>query len=856
MREGRPKESSSSGGLLAVVLRVAVVAGLYFLAARLGLGLATHNRNVTLVWPPSGIAAAAFILWGYRVWPGVTLGAFLANLTNASGIATAAAITVGNTAAPLLAAWFLRRLRFHDALDRVGDVIRLFFVGAVAMTISATAGTAALTVTNSIGDAAATSVWIEWWLGDTFGVILFAPLFILLGRLDRSDLIVQRRLEAVALIIFSVAVTYGTFTLDRPLAFLISVPVVWAALRFDRLGTALVVAIVSVLAIGLTIQGEGQFTLDSPTQDLISLQIFNATVGFASLVLAIVMHQRTRAERALRSSEETYRRVFEQASDLVCIHDGRGALTYVNETTEQLTGYSRERLLAMNISELVSPGSVQSVRRTIARQLSGDVDTATYEVDIVGTGGRRIAMELSSTPVHTEGEATSFQVIGRDITSRLLAADQLRRTSLHDPLTGLANRTLLRERLEYALSLARRDRARVALAIAGLDGFKDVNRLRGHDGGDRLLARFANQLQDAFREPDTVARLQGDEFAILAPSLAPGRELETIAEQIRAEFRTELASDTQTRTSASVGIAVFPDDADDADELIQRADLAMHEAKRAGGDRSTVYRSDLDSHRVRRFSLEDELHRAVDEEAFVLHFQPKVEAATMRTIGVESLIRWDHPRLGFVPPMEFIPLAATNDIMDKITDWVLRRAVAYCATWAGAGMDLGVSINLSGTDLHMATADHLGTYLAEHDFAAERVTVEVNEQDVRHEASHAALERISSLGVQLSVDGFGAAASSMAHLSRLPIAEMKIDRSFVVDVATNTKSHAVARSIIELAHNLGIDAVAVGVETRQAWDTLVELGCDAMQGFMICEPMPANELESWLRTPSWSGRVR
>jgi diguanylate cyclase (GGDEF)-like protein len=509
----------------------------------------------------------------------------------------------------------------------------------------------------------------------------------------------------------------------------------------------------------------------------------------------------------------------------------------------------------MTLSELVAPESVRTVRRAIESHSAGE-HAMTYEVEIVGTSGRRIALEVTSTPVREEGRPAAVQIIGRDITTRRIAEDELRRHSLEDPLTGLPNKTLLRERLEYALSLSKRDGTQVALILIDLDNFKDVNATFGHDAGDAVLRELATRLRAAFREPDTVARLGGDEFAVLAPSLAPGRRPDVIVEQLRAELDAPFERAAGVELTASIGLALAPDHADDVDGLILRADVAMHDAKRSGGARDSTYRPDLDSQSMRRFTLEDELHAAVEEQSFVLHYQPKIDVQTMRTVGVEALLRWPHERLGSVPPSEFIPLAVAMDLMDSITDWVLEQAIRQCSMWNSAGFDIDIAVNLSPNDLLGSTAERIRAQLAAHELPAERLTVEVSERAARQESSHGVLARIASLGAAISIDDFGTGSSSMAHLSRLPIAELKIDRSFVSTVATDHSDRAVARSIIELAHNLGLRAVAEGVETREAYSVIEELGSDQVQGFLVCRPVPANEFESWLRTPAWSSRVR
>jgi diguanylate cyclase (GGDEF)-like protein/PAS domain S-box-containing protein len=574
--------------------------------------------------------------------------------------------------------------------------------------------------------------------------------------------------------------------------------------------------------------------------------------------LAAVMHQRTRAEQALRSSEERYRKLFEQANDLVCVHDPEGNLTYVNTAAEQITGYSRERLLTMNIAELVAPEHLRVVRRTSQRQLSGDTDATTYEADMVGTSGRRVSLELSTTVVVEDGIPAGIQLIGRDITSRKLAEERLRQQVLEDELTGLPNRTLFRERLEHGLALAKRERTQLALVLIDVDDFKTVNDRHSHRVGDELLKQIAMRLREIFSEPDTVARLGSDEFAVVLPAVTHGKAPSVIGEQLQGEIVAPfVVGDETIEISASIGIALYPQHAGDADAISQRAEFAMLASKRGGGAAYSIYKPEHDSQSARRFALVDELHAAIDSEELLLYYQPKISLETMQTVGVECLIRWRHPRLGPVPPAEFVPLAEVSGLMQSITSWVFREALRRCAVWREAGIELTAAMNVSRTDLHEgALIDILQDCLNETGLPPEYVILEVTERNVVDVALHTTLKRIKAMGVRLSVDDFGTSSSSMVHLRRLEVDEIKVDRSFVAGATTNKDDEEIARSIIQLGHNIGVPVVAEGVETRQTWDKLVELGCDQAQGNLICKPVGAAEFESWLRTPAWSGRVR
>jgi diguanylate cyclase (GGDEF)-like protein/PAS domain S-box-containing protein len=841
-------------------VRIAVVAGAYFIGAWIGLRFAFENRNVTAFWPPTGIAVAALVIWGDRVLPGVAIGAFVANLTNGAGLPTAAAITVGNTLGPFVAVKALRAVKFKDTLDRTRDVLALFFIGGfAAMTVSATLGTAALWLTGAIADDSITSVWSVWWVGDAIGVALFAPLLLavrrrlIVLRSAHPDRVVRRRSEGLLLILVTSVAAYGAFNVGILLPYVVFVPIVWASLRFEQLGAAMVSVLVAAIAVLETAAGHGPFTFLSDTENLVSLQTFNATVAFTSLLLATVIRERRRAERVLRSSEELYRKLFEQANDFVCIHDPDGRITYANAAAERITGYSRERLHAMTIAELVAPESLRVVRRMMHRQFAQAGEPLTYEIDVVGTSGRRVSLEVSTALVYDGADPAGVQIIGRDITTRRLAEEQLRQYALHDELTDLPNETLMRERIQYAMTHVRHDGTKLALLLLDLDGFRHLNESLGTEKGDAFLRDVGATLTANLSVTDSVARLRGDEFALL---MAPLDSTDAAIELARKLIRDVEAQGTEAEVSASVGITVFPGDAQDAATLLQQADVAMHVAKNAGGAGHAVYGPGQDQEGIRRYALQEDLTRAVATNDLKLLFQPKIAVDTLGTVGVECIVRWDHPRYGPIPASELDQMVQYPEMSDALMAWTLRDSLTRCRLWIDAGHEISVAVNVSRREIAKTSlVDAVRRELDQTGVPPERLLVEVAESDITDDASQSVLARLTDMGARLSVDHFGTGYSSLVHLRRLEVAEIKIDASFVRGLTTDDEDKAIAHSIIKLGHNIGIPVLADGIETRETWTRLIELGCDLAQGPLICEPVPAAQLESWLRTPSWTGRV-
>ncbi len=428
--------------------------------------------------------------------------------------------------------------------------------------------------------------------------------------------------------------------------------------------------------------------------------------------------------------------------------------------------------------------------------------------------------------------------------------EEMQSLAMTDALTGLPNRMLLHDRLTQALALAQREGAPLALLLMDLDRFKEVNDTLGHHYGDVLLRDVGNRLRTVVRASDTAARLGGDEFAIVLPATDEAGALAVVSHILTALEPPVTVDDHGLDIGASIGIALYPIHGADTATLLRRADVAMYVAKRSRSG-FALYREEQDVHSPRRLTLMRELRLRLDEGALQLHYQPLVDLARNRPTAVEALLRWPHPERGFVPPDEFIPLAEHTDIIVPLTRWVLETAIRQCRQWRDGGVGLGVSVNLSARVMHNAhLSDIVRELLHRHDVAPERLTLEITESALMVDPDGAlrVLGQFDRLGVRISIDDFGAGYSSLGYLKRLPVHEVKIDKSFVLGLGatTNLKDQAIVRSIIAMAHALGLSVVAEGVERRETWDTLRALGCDLAQGYYMSRPLPPSEVERWL----------
>jgi len=422
-------------------------------------------------------------------------------------------------------------------------------------------------------------------------------------------------------------------------------------------------------------------------------------------------------------------------------------------------------------------------------------------------------------------------------------------TALHDSLTGLPNRLLFGDRLSHAVSAAQRDPAAFSILMIDLDRFKEINDTLGHAIGDLLLQEVGARLQGALRPGDTVARLGGDEFALLLPS-AGSEEAREIAERTLATLRESFPLPNVTvSVDASIGIVTYPTHGLDADTLMQRVDVAMYLAKGQGGG-GTFYDPARDPYDPARLALAGELRRAIEQDELELHYQPKFDTRTLQLGGVEALVRWRHPERGLLGPDEFIPLAEHTGAIRGLTQLVLRKATHQLAAWQADGLDLSVAVNLSVANLlDHGLVDDIAAILEQEGAPAERLELEITESMLMSDPERAKelLKQLTAMGIRLSIDDFGTGHSSLAYLRRLPISEIKIDRSFVRHLAVDDGDAAIVRATIELSHSLDLKVVAEGVEDARSLELLRELGCDGAQGYHLARPAPAADLNDLLR---------
>jgi len=385
--------------------------------------------------------------------------------------------------------------------------------------------------------------------------------------------------------------------------------------------------------------------------------------------------------------------------------------------------------------------------------------------------------------------------------------------------------------------------------VMDLDHFKEINDTLGHYHGDRLLQLVGERLSSLLRAEDTVARMGGDEFAVLLPAVGSREYATDVAHKILRALGTSFEIDGLTlEVGGSIGIACYPDHGEDGEQLLQRADIAMYVAK-SDHLGAQLYETAQDQHSLQRLALAGELRRAIEQDELVLHYQPKIDVATGRVVGAEALCRWQHPSLGLIMPDEFVPMAEHTGLITPLTKQVLNLALGQVAAWRAQGARMSVAVNLSARSfLDSQLLDDIPELLATWRVDPSLLELEITESMIvgDPERSRAVLEKLSQIGITLAIDDFGTGYSSLAYLKQLPVDEIKIDKSFVLAMGAHQSDETIVRSIIDLAHNLDLRAVAEGVEDQAILNRLTELGCDVAQGYHISRPLPAEKFEQWM----------
>ncbi|MEJ2564624.1 MAG: EAL domain-containing protein [Gammaproteobacteria bacterium] len=604
--------------------------------------------------------------------------------------------------------------------------------------------------------------------------------------------------------------------------------------------------------------------------------------------LESMRHELVNRSQAIIAREGRISAIMNNVVDGIITIDENGTVESMNPAALQIFGYEQSDIININLEKLLDdPNLLTRNQRDPANSASIKfpiTNLKTHETVGRHRDGSTFPIEIAISEL-TRSEGRLFIAIVRDITERKRSEEELKalhedlerrvikRTrelaslnqelehqALHDALTELPNRLLLQDRMHQALLSAQRDNRQLALLITDLDRFKEINDTLGHHYGDLVLQGVSARMRTALRGSDTIARLGGDEFAVLLPFIESGEDAIKAARKLVTTMEEPIVlEDHSFHVGISVGIALYPDHGQDGSTLMRHADVAMYVAKRSTSGYA-VYDHLEDQHSVSRLAMVGELRHAIEQQQLVLFYQPKIDLKEGRITGVEALVRWNHPQRGLLSPDEFIPLAEHTGLIRPLTFVALNEALHQVSLWKEGGLRLKMAVNLSAHHLQdEQLASKVESAMQQWNVPAELLEFEITESAIMANPLRAmnTLTQLSRMGIGLSIDDFGTGYSSLVYLKQLPVNEIKIDKSFVIDMLENNEDMVIVRSTIDLAHNMGRQVVAEGVESEEVLNILVELGCDMAQGYYISRPITANILTQWLHQTQWqSKRVR
>ncbi|MCL6604428.1 MAG: DUF4084 domain-containing protein [Paenibacillus sp.] len=547
----------------------------------------------------------------------------------------------------------------------------------------------------------------------------------------------------------------------------------------------------------------------------------------------------------LVKSEERYRQVVEISPNAISV-EMNGEIVYLNQAgLEMLGATSLKEIVGKSVLEIVPQEYYDTMKLRHRQVTTGNKAAKPYEFQIMRLDGKRMYVESSLTEIHYNG-AQAFLLVAQDITQRKKNEERIKFLAYYDELTGLPNRAKFHERLHKQIKFAESNNSLLAVLFLDLDRFKLINDTMGHGFGDLFLKEVAKRLDGITELKGMVYRLGGDEFCLIVNQTTQ-EKVSALAQLIIDELSLPIIlKKGEYFTSPSIGVSLYPNDGFHPDELIRLADIAMYKAKKYGGNNCQYYSSTLDDENYNKLKLDKELRKAIENNEFVIYYQPKVNLRTGQIIGLEALLRWEHPKRGLVPPMEFIPIAEETGLIVPIGRWVLEEACLQLKKWQGDKLsELTIAVNISPRQFRDKNlVQNISEILNETGLDAQCLEIEVTETVMQNiQETSLLLQELKSLGVQISIDDFGTGYSSLSYLKHLPIDYLKIDKSFVNDITTCSKDEAIVQTIVDMGHHLKINIVAEGIENEQQLRSLVKLRCNVGQGYYFSKPLPPSQVE-------------
>ncbi|RNB50877.1 bifunctional diguanylate cyclase/phosphodiesterase [Brevibacillus gelatini] len=559
---------------------------------------------------------------------------------------------------------------------------------------------------------------------------------------------------------------------------------------------------------------------------------------------------RKQMEEEVRKSEELYRLIAENTSDIISMINVEGDFLYLSPAHKAVFGHDMPDERFHNLFEWI----VESDRDILAYAIQHTYSTRkeyTVECRLQTRKAKTIWTESKINPIlDEEGNVSKLLLVTRDITDRKQSEELIHHLAYHDPLTDLPNRRMYVQHLSREIMHAKRFQSNLAVLFLDLDRFKDVNDSFGHDVGDLLLVEVSNRLRQCLRPGDVVARLGGDEFTVLFSQLNDREEAAVLADQIMNALQAPFEFHGHSfNVSCSIGIALFPQDGDNAEDLLKRADTALYTVKSHGKNGYEFFDPTMEAKSLERILMENELRKAIEQEQFQIYYQPKIDIVSGTLTGMEALVRWVHPELGVISPNRFIPIAEDTGMILSLGEWILRQACRQNKMWHDQGYSLKVSVNLSGKQIYQKDfVDMIKNILQETGLPAEKLELEITESIfMKLEEATTVLQQIRDIGIHISIDDFGTGYSSFSYIKSLPVDTIKIDASFIRDIHYNQESQAIVKAIVTIAQSLNMNVIAEGIELDDQVAALQENGCDLGQGYLFSRPLATDDFDRYLR---------
>lgn len=824
----------------------------YALLANIAINAFSGNGVIALVWPPSGLALAALLLMRAKYWPAISLSVFAINLLSGKPIFVCLAFAAGNTIGPLLAVWFLKsNHRKILNLDKPNDYLWLGIVVISSVTMGSFVGCLGLLQAGYIRMETFVQSALHWWTGDLLGMAILTPFILSWRKLPQDWFEGNRSIETLIFIGLAFFTGQAVFldwfhaeigTIAQ--SYWVSIFMLWGAVRFGRHGASLISILMAAEAMLGAAHGVGYFGRDIQESGLLNLQLSMLVVSVTGMVLALVIHELRQSKEQLMIAASVY----QTSSEAMLVTDAENRIINVNPAFIETTGYQLDEVVGKAPMFLSSgmhdKAFYQEMRKAILNQgkWQGEIRSCRKNGEIY-TGKLSI-----DTLYHPDGTVRGRIGLFSDISESKKNQEVIWKQANYDLLTELPNRQMVNNRINEEIKKCHREGNNLALIFIDLDRFKDINEALGHEAGDQLLKEASLRMVKAARKTDVVGRLGDDEFVVVLGELDDITDVERIANTVLEELTAPYQLKNQsTYVSASMGIAFYPDDAQDVITLFKCADQALYTAKREGRNCFHYYTPAIQESISERLRLTNDLHSALQENQLMVFYQPIVDLSSGEITKAEALIRWKHPCLGLISPAKFIPLAEESGQIVEIGDWVFKESAHQVARWRSMHPKFQISVNKSPVQFHQRKA-HTDWFmqLRKLGLPGQSIVVEITEGLLANDNINEKLLEFRDAGIQVSLDDFGTGYSSLSYLKKFDIDYLKIDQSFVRNLAPDSNDLALCEAIIVMAHKLGIQVIAEGIETAEQRYLLAAADCDYGQGYLFSKPVPADQFEKLL----------